>query len=276
MRYLRALSYTLIIISLFITSNSLAESTPDSTKNVIYEIISPTSKLGTGFIISDSLLGNLLVTCKHVVQDTQGNYVDSIFVRRNKFLPSKEAISDTSKFVVRLKIDGLQYLAEHPNPNVDLVMIPLLTRNTTLLPQERLLRWYSRTVLSKEEMKVIRLSEGTDVEVIGFSLGLPQTISHYHFSRFGKIGLYTSNEFPILIDNKLRIANFILLDMTVRPGDSGSPVIAHIGGQSYLIGFLAASSNEMEFGVAYPVYYLYDLMKVIKDKYSTLLEKTKK
>jgi len=264
----KKLLFLVVLFSISILeSTCLAKTLDEPTKRFIYEITSPGIGKGTGFTVSDSLLGFVLVTCKHVVQDKKGVYADSIYLRRNKLLPTGEAISDTSQFVVRLKAGGLQYIVEHPNPDVDLIMVPLLQSNTTLSANESPYGLYSRVVLSKERMKEKGIGEGTDVEVIGFSLRLPKNRPHYHFSRFGNIGLYTTDEFTLIIDSIPRTANFILLDMTTRPGDSGSPVFAHIRDKTYLIGFISAASKEMEYGIAYPVYYLHDLMQIIRDKF---------
>lgn len=258
----------LLLTILTITSTSLATTIDESMKRCIYEIISPrpcVTVTGTGFTISDSQLGFVLVTCKHVVQDDKGEYVDSIFLRRNKMLVTEQAISDTSRFVLRLKVNGRPFVAEHPNHSVDLVMIPLLSFNTTLSPGESPYGLRSRVVLSKEQWQQKGFNEGTEVEIIGFPLLLPQNCVHYHFSRYGKIGLYTTDQFTLIIDNKPKTANYILLDMVVRPGLSGSPVFAHIAPDTtYLIGFLSAHSQEGEYAIGYPVYYLYDLMEIVK------------
>ena len=249
-----------------VSSTCLASTIEETTKRFIHEIISPGIGTGTGFIIRDSLLGFVLVTCKHVVQDKKGNYADSIFLRRNKLLPTGQIISDTSQFLVRIKIDDSLLVTEHPNPDVDLVIIPLWLNNTTLSEKEFLYGQNSRVVPSKEEMRKQNIPEGTDVEVIGFSLRIPSDRHHYHFSRFGKVGLFTTDEFTLIMDSIPRTANFILLDMTIRPGDSGSPIFAHIADTTYLLGFISATSKVMEYGIGYPAYYLYDLMKILRDK----------
>jgi len=276
MKFLRFLFFLLIVCTS--TSFSFSSTIDESTKRSIYEIISPDlGTSGTGFVISDSLLGKFLVTCKHVVQDASGNYVDSILVRRNKLLPTGQAVSDTSRFVLRLKVDGRKYFAEHPNPGVDLIIIPFLADfNTTISPNEPLYGQYSYVVLTKDIMHSLGIDEGTDVEVIGFSLSLPDGNIHYHFSRFGKVGLYATNEFTLIIEGRPRTANYVLLDMTVRPGNSGSPIFGHINNNTYLIGFLSAYSSVMEYGIGYPVYYLYDLMTILKNEINTTTGPAKK
>ena len=273
MRFLKFLPALLIV-----ASTSFSSTVDESTKRFIYEITTPGVGRGTGFVINDSLLGYVLVTCKHVVQDKKGNYVDSILVRQNKLLSTGEAISDTNQFVIRLRVDGRLYLAEHPNPNVDLIMIPFLDFNIATPQDQYIVGLRSHFVLSKDLINKLGINEGTDVELIGFSLSssLSWERAHYHFSRFGKVGLFTTDEFTLVVDSVPRTANYILLDMSTRPGDSGSPIFAHMGENSYLIGFLSARSEVMEFGIGYPVYYLYDLMKIIRDKFSAVLEKQKK
>lgn len=267
-------SLSFLVLFFLSTSISLATTVSDTIKMSIYEVCSRADgqTTGTGFVLRDSLLGHMLVTCKHVVQDSNGHYVDSIFVRRNRLLPTGEAVSDTSEFVVRLKLDGKSYIAEHQNPAVDLVMFPVALWNTTLSPGDLIGCLYSKSVLNKERLSKKSIDEGLDVEVIGFSfssLSLPKNKPHYHFSRFGKIGLYTPDESTLMINGKPKTANFILLDMTIRPGDSGSPVVAHGDNSAFLIGFISATAITMEYGIAYPVYYLYDLMDSIRGKIRT-------
>lgn len=258
-----------LLVYLILTSTCFAVSIPEHTKRFIYEITSPGIGRGTGFVLNDSLLKFVLVTCRHVVKDTAGNYVDSILLRRNRLLPTGELIADTSKFVLRLKVNGALCLAEHPNSSVDLVMIPLIPGfNTPEYPGEYFYGQPSSTILSKEDLENLNINEGTDVQLIGFSLSssLSRDSTHYHFSRFGKVGLYTTNQFTLVIDGEPRTANFILLDMSTRPGDSGSPILTQIGDVIYLIGFIAATSEKAEFGIGYPVYYLHDLIEVIKNR----------
>lgn len=256
-----------VLVSAFlaVVPNSDAKTFPESNKMCIYEIATPQGR-GTGFALSDTVLKHVIITCKHVLQDSNGNYYDSVFLRRNKLLQTGEAISDTSRFVLRLNVRGSFYVAEHPNPSVDLVMIPVRRYNTNLSTSESLPAFYSRVVLSKQRFEKKGINEGTDVELIGFYASLPRDEPHYHFSRFGKIGLYTTDEFSLMISGEPRTANFMLLDMTTRPGDSGAPVFAHIKGEIYLIGFLAGGSAPNEYAVAYPVYYLYHLMERMREK----------
>ena len=266
----------ILSVALLAGVSSAATTIPEPVKRCIYEITSPGAGQGTGFTVMDSTLGFVLVTCKHVVQDKNKDYVDSIFLRRNKLLPTGQAISDTSQFVVRLKVDGRLWLTEHRNPAVDLIMIPIGIANTTMSSGESPYGFHSRAVLSKDELEEKGITEGIDVELIGFSLSLPDNEPHYHFSRFGKIGLYTTEEFTLLINKKPRTANYILLDMSTRPGDSGSPIVAHISGRPYLIGFLSATSTAKEYGVAYPVYYLYDLMERMRDNLRAVMKRDQK
>ncbi|MCK4224503.1 MAG: trypsin-like peptidase domain-containing protein [candidate division Zixibacteria bacterium] len=274
MRFLRFFPILLII-----TSTSFGGCITESQKTFIYEITHLGPGGGTGFVISDSLLGFVLVTCKHIVQDSAGNFVDSVFIRQNKVLSTGQTVSDTTQFVLRLKVNGRRYLAEHSNSDIDLVMIPILSFNITKPPDGFLIGLPSYKILSKEEMSKLDINEGTDVELIGFSLSssLIKDSTHYHFSRFGKIGLYTTNEFTLQIDSKRRTANYILLDMSIRPGDSGSPIFAHIDtNRTYLIGFVSATNIGREIGIGYPVYYLYDLIKIVSDKFRAALEEKKK
>lgn len=270
------MQFLILSVTLLVGASGTASAITEPVKRCIYEITSPAVGQSTGFTVRDSTLGFVLVTCIHAVQDKNKDYVDSIFLRRNKLLPTEQAISDTDQFVVRLKVDGKLWVTEHSNPAVDLVMIPVTTANTTMSSGESPYGFHSRAVLSKDELEEVGITEGVDVELIGFSLSLPRDEPHYHFSRFGKIGLYTTEEFTLFINKKRRRANYILLDMSTRPGDSGSPVVAHISGKPYLIGFLSATSSAEEYGVAYPVYYLHDLMERMREKFREIMKRSQK
>lgn len=263
-----------LILCLF-ANNGLSQDFKEEDKRCIYEIETPAGKLGTCFAITEKSLGkfgNFIVTCRHVIKDSNGNYVDSIYLRKNKLLSSGQVVSNTSKFVIKLKMREVPLYIEHKNPDIDLIMILLLPGiNISINPNEYYFRFNSSYLLSKDEIGSMNINEGIDVEIIGFSLSksLLYNGNHYHYSRFGKIGLYTTDIFTLKIDNILRTANFILLDMPIRGGDSGSPIIAHINGKLHLLGFVSGYSPLIEYGIGFPSYYILDLlenMRLVLDK----------
>jgi hypothetical protein len=239
----------------------------------IYEIVQPDGFFGTGFMIEDSLMGQLLITCRHIIQKENGEFFDKIFVRKNKLLKTKQVISDTIGFFVYLKDkkDGKtrRFFYSHPDPNIDLAIIPLVHPDQPIKTRRPVYTFDADLILSKQGLDSLGIEEGTDVEIIGFSLTNSLYIDriNYHFSRFGKIGLFTTDDFELTIDEKPRQANFMLLSMSVKIGDSGSPIIAHIGDSRFIIGIVTAVVPDIAYGVGYPSYYIYDFLQEVREDY---------
>lgn len=233
----------LIIFCLFETV-CFCQGLQEELKGFIYEINIPTIakgnipkiRTGTCFVINDSICGFMLATCRHVLQDDSGFYYDKIMVRQNNLLRQGDIISDTSKFQVLLKKDEHNYYIEDDDSSIDLVIVLLKNENVTAPHNNTLAGIKSKKIIDKVQFDILNLSEGVNVELIGFSLSssLYNDKPHYHFSRFGQIGLLTGNKFTLKIDHKLKTAEFILLDMIVRPGDSGSPIISTINGSKII------------------------------------------
>ncbi len=248
-----------------------AGETRETDKLSIYEIVQPDGHFGTGFMIEDSVLGQMLITNKHIIQDSKGHFFDKIFVRNNRLLTTRQVISDTLGFYVYLidkdeNGDKRNLFYSHPDPNIDLAIIPIIHPDQQLSTRKPLFGFDSKLVLSHQGLDSLGVEEGTDIEIIGFSLTNSLYIDdiNYHFSRFGKIGLYTSDDFELSIDGTPRQANFVLLSMPVKNGDSGSPIIAHINGNIYIVGIVTAVVPDFEFGVGYPSYYITDFLDTIR------------
>lgn len=242
-------------------------------KLAIFEIVQPDERVGAGFAVKDDILGQVLVTCKHLIKDSSGDYYDKIFVRRNKLLKTRQAVSDTSGFYLFLKSENggndsaRQFFYPHPDPNIDLVIIPFYYLGQSLNIYKPILYFEEEMIKSREELDSLGINEGSDVEIVGFSLtsALFSDKIHYHISRFGKIALYTTDIFPLMIDSVLRSANYMLLDISIRPGDSGSPILAHIGNKRHIIGMVIGLSPDIEYGIAYPSHYITEFLSQIKE-----------
>ena len=263
---------------LFITPMSIAAQyiSVEEDKLAIFEIVQPTLQVGTGFVIRDSLLGSVMVTCKHVIQDSAGEYYDKVLVRRNKMLKTKQVISDTNSFYLFLKSpdkaqNEREFFYPHPDADIDLVVIPLYYLNKSLNKFKPIKHFGPELLLSKEGLAEKGINEGTDVEIIGFSLSSSFFMDriHYHISRFGKVALFTTEDFQLSINGQIQTANYMLLDISARLGDSGSPILAHIGDKRYIIGMITALSPDIQYAIGYPSYYIYDLLHSIHQEYLT-------
>jgi len=264
------------LISLLMVIPSLCLSqyvSHEEDKLAIFEIVQPDLRVGTGFALKDDSLGQVLITCKHIIQDSNGNYYDKIFVRRNRLLKTKQVISDTAGFYLFLKginnnnNETKRFFYPHPDSNIDLVIIPFYYVGQSLNKYKPIIYFEQDMVLDKNELDSLGINEGSDVEIIGFSLTSAMFMDkiHYHISRFGKIALYTTEIFPLMIDNMLKSANYMLLDISIRPGDSGSPILAHIGDDRYIIGMVIGLSPDIEYGIGYPSHYIVDLLRSARE-----------
>jgi len=71
-----------------------------------------------------------------------------------------------------------------------------------------------------------------------------------------------------MVDNKKQKTDFIFLDLSSRPGDSGGPVFLYDTSGTHLIGINSASNLSKEFAVVYPIHHvkrIVDLAKLIHD-----------
>jgi hypothetical protein len=207
----------------------------------------------------------MLVTCRHVISDSTGRFYDSLLVRKNVLLPSGQIFADTNEFVVRLLSGATVFVMEYPQPDVDLVIVPLLPENSSGQADSMITCLPVKSILGRDSLEKLGVGEGLDVELIGFSLSssLSPGSIHYHFTRFGKISLYNSQDLTLPINGEKRTAHFILVDLNARPGDSGSPIFAQIGGKTRLIGIVTAMSQSLDYAIGYPVYYLEDLLQIL-------------
>jgi hypothetical protein len=262
-----------IILVVILPILALGQSSREEDKLSIYEIVQPDGFFGTGFMIEDSLMGQLLITNRHIIQDENGHFFEKIFIRKNRLLKTKQVISDTVGFFVYLKDKengkNRELFYSHPDPDIDVAVIPVIHPDQPIKSRKPTYAFDSHLVLSRMGLDSLGVEEGTDVEIIGFSLTNSLYIDriNYHFSRFGKIGLFTSDDFELTIDKQPRKANFMLLSMPVKIGDSGSPIIAHIGDQRYIIGIVTAVVPDIAYGVGYPSYYIYDFLEQVRADY---------
>jgi hypothetical protein len=253
---------------IFLSQLGRAETISENYKQYVYEIRSPGAKRGTALAIHDSLLGDMLVTCRHVITDSTGRFYDSILVRKNVREPSGQMSADTTEYAVHLVLGQVLSVVEHPLRDVDLVVFPLGGVDNSGNKDTSISCLPSENILGRDSLEKLGVGEGLEVELIGFSLSssLPPGSVHYHFTRFGKISLYNSHNLTLPIMGEKRTAHFMLVDLNARPGDSGSPIFAGIGGRTYLIGIVTAMSQSLDYAIGYPIYYLKDLLEIIRGR----------
>ena len=279
MRYLATLVCSLLLIPF---SGSSGQSLREFDKRSIVRIETPEG-LGTGFVLSDTSLGYFLVTNKHVVQSSKtGEYFDSVFVRRNKLSDEGKVVATNEKGTLYLNYGNRKLFVEHEDPDIDLVFVALgsfQVGDTTLFNPIGYSGWIFAFKLSmvanRDDMRRLAITDGTPVQIIGFSFTTSQK-PQFHISRFGRIALFSSERLTFRIARQRQdcvcmepvTAEWIVIDITSRPGDSGGPAFALIPGskQAWLIGLVQAGSELNEFCLAHPSYYIHDLVNLVRKK----------
>jgi hypothetical protein len=200
---------------------------------------------GTGFFVAkqiDSLWQKIyLVTSKHVLKDSVGNYLKSIIIRYNlkigKFdLSQINLITEGSKANVFF----------HPDSTVDLALIPL-AGDFEKIDFSSL---NANNMLNSSEFLKNGIAEGTEVFFSGLFTSYIGQGKNFPISRFGKIALVPEEKIDF-VDAK---RDLILLETTAYGGNSGSPVFVSYSFGNYtirkLIGVMTGSFEQFsEVGV---------------------------
>ena len=176
-----------------------------------------TSWRGSGFLVlrvvtegTNGLGGHLfLVTNRHVAEG-----VPALVVRLNR-KPGQSAMD----FEMPSRLPGGQPAWHcHPDQDVDVAVAPLMGQ----VVEEKLARKPScflpnRNVLSREQMKEAMVSEGDEVYVLGYPMGLVAAERQHVIARSGCIARIRD-----LLEGA---SNDFLIDAFVFPGNSGGPVV---------------------------------------------------
>lgn len=178
---------------------------------------------GTGFIVGRALTDKnglpiidkdgqktyhtFLVTNKHVLQNNS-----AILLRFNTLQGA--LIKD---YLVQLESNGDPIWVGHNSAEVDVAAFNI---NPDVLKSDSAIFSFFRLdehAMSVAELKKNGASEGDAVFVLGFPMGIVSTQSSHTISRSGSIARIRD-----LLNNR---ASLFLIDATIFPGNSGSPVI---------------------------------------------------
>jgi Trypsin-like peptidase domain len=183
--------------------------------------------LGTGFFTGVKVEGQdryfmYLVTAKHVLtDDSTGKIQGNALIRLNKH-------DGTSEFIhLGTTLDKQDVVFTSPdNAHVDLVVIPVF------LDQAKYDFMFvsDDTVLTKDTMKQLEISEGDDVFFTGLFLPYLGQGRNYPIVRSGKVALITEEKIPWRTDvNKpTDMAELLLVETQSFGGNSGSPVFVTV------------------------------------------------
>lgn len=281
MRSLVTLLCSFLLISFTVC---FSQSLPETDKRAIVRVETPEGRLGTGFLLSDSLLGFFIVTNKHILQSQKTHeYFDSVFVRKNKLSDDKKKVIATDeRATLYLRYGGSKLFAEHPDSNVDLVIVPagkIQVGDSTIVNPRNYTQWFfgfkMSMVANREDMTRLGIRDGTKVQVIGFSFPMPQK-PQFHISRFGHVALFTSEKLTLRVERQRDdhrymeavTSEWLVIDITARPGDSGGPVFAIIPGSElvWLVGLVKGRTELEALCLAHPSYYIHELVELVKEK----------
>lgn len=242
-------------------------SLPESDKRFIWRIENPENRLGTGFVISDSTAGYLLITNKHVVwSDSLNDYFDSVQVHVNILTENNKVKSIDSTLTLYLRVNGVKLFREHKNSNVDLIAIRLgrIGEPGDYISNPSDIDWYlgfSSTLIANTETAII--NDGAIVQMIGYSLRFAQS-HQYPTSRYGFVSHYAAEDVKVKINNRYYTSKWIFVDGTVRGGHSGGPVFISNSESKriHMIGFLQATVVKSEIAFVIPSHFI---LEVIED-----------
>jgi hypothetical protein len=177
----------------------------DPDKRFIMRLENPDHFRGTGIVISDSTGQFYIVTNRHVVASVTTNLVfDSILMHVNVIDSLGEVRSLDSVETIYLRFRGDEYFIQHPDPNVDLVLIGLgvVGSGTDTATSPRCLShlpgYKTAQLLEKREFLSNALIDGLHVQLVGFSTDLFQSVQ-YHTSRFGFVSFYSRSPISVVV-----------------------------------------------------------------------------
>ena len=249
----------------------------ESSKEPIVRLETPDSTMATGFIINDPLTRVYLITNKHVIRSTKTNdYYDDIRIRNNVVSANGKITATEEKSKLYLKLKGKRLFLEHEDPGIDLVIIQLgnIRIDSNLVIQNPVghfpaLAFNIDNFVTRSIMDSLNIRDGTQIEIVGFSFEVAQK-AQFQISRFGHIALFPREKMTLnwLVPNTQPgiyqpiTTEWMVIDVTSRPGDSGAPVFAVLpySRQGWIVGIVEGGSDLNEFCLAQPSYYITDLV----------------
>jgi V8-like Glu-specific endopeptidase len=188
---------------------------------------------GTGFLIirkmNDKQGKVFLITNKHVLHLDPQKRRDATSLKM--FVNVRETDGAVRGTVLQFLLDeeGHRLWREHPNPDVDVLAVDVTSLINSHPNLENKGADYSFFAFS-EVLKREEITEGEEVLVIGYPLGLYHSRTHAPLVRQGIIATKIGERINIRIrqssgeSRRVEIPGF-LIDASIVPGSSGSPVV---------------------------------------------------
>jgi hypothetical protein len=190
-------------------------------------------KGGTGFLIirkmNDKQGKVFLITNKHVLHLDPQMRRDAASLKMFVNVRENDGSVRGTAFPFLLSEEGHRLWREHPNPDVDVLAVDVTSLINSHPNLENKGADYSFFALA-EVLKKEEITEGEEVLVIGYPLGLYHSRTHSPLVRQGIIATKIGERINIRIrqpsgeSHRVEIPGF-LIDASIVPGSSGSPVV---------------------------------------------------
>ena len=213
------------LVLMILASNLWASVIPRNVKDIVTFIFIKNDKgdlvpNGTGFFVGvknelDNRMFNVyLVTAKHVLQDTSGNYFTSIYIRLNTRDGGSRIVE------IPLKMKDRNVVFTHKEPEVDIAVIPCL-------PNEQLydFKFLPDDLLTTREIFAnSQIQEGDEIFFTGLFTAHFGQHRNYPIVRFGKVSLITDEK----VKWEGQFMDLYLVEIQSFLGNSGSPVFFYL------------------------------------------------
>lgn len=158
-----------------------------------------------------------LITAKHVLCEKEdGPFFQSVYIRLDKIAGGTEALE------LPVILSGeKQTIFVHPDPTVDLAVIPVLPDQTKyffkFLPEEM--------ITTQEQFKSLKIAEGSEIFFTGLFIPHIGESRNLPIVRFGRVALVT----PEKVEWNGKKLDLYLIESSAYGGNSGSPVFFYLG-----------------------------------------------
>jgi len=174
---------------------------------------------GTGFFVgvkneeNPSIFNVYLVTAKHVLQDTKGNYLSTIIIRLNKL--------DGNSQLIKMELNKNIEILTHTDDDVDIALF-------NCLPDQKLFDFkfiQDNLISTNEIIEKNEIAEGDEVFFTGLFTSHVGQKRNQPIVRFGRVALISDEKIEWKEkDNPAKFLDLYLLECQSYGGNSGSPV----------------------------------------------------
>jgi len=215
---------TLICLLNFLISEVQADPIPEGFKKATIGFVflcdtngQPTHAIGTCFFVRVKLQGDLaaayLVTARHVLQTTNGNWLPQVLVRFSKTNGGVDFVT----FPLNQTNSPFRVYASK-EPGVDLAVVPVAS---TIMTSYQISALPAGLIAAEESVRSLKIREGDDMFFMGLFTPFYGSKANIPVVRFGRLSMLTDEKISADTDGP---QNYYLMETQVFGGNSGSPV----------------------------------------------------